>query len=220
MKTINKIIAVLLLLLTMQVSASVTNKETLVNRMAENKNVKNYLEHRINALFISYSKSFTTNVEANKVIEEEIKKKMLASEESFRNIEVDFPEFAVLSSQEKSEIYKMILNTPTIAANVAGVVKCIGYTMLGYVTCVYSSLPLIEIWIFGGCFAAAVLADIVAIVAQPELLAALLPSLRIEAFGCFEVASATVVAVGTPSILANCATGTTSALFPVCLALL
>lgn len=221
MKTINKIIYLMLLLTTVYANASEYDfsKQKLVDEMSQNENVKLFLSQRLKAVIIGYMIEMSESTpELKKTYELELKEELNASFLTQKNIDIDFAEFANLSVAEKNETYEKVINTPVIYNNIVKGVKCFAAATLGYAVCTWGSLSVIRGKVWGCCFAAAIFTDIVAAVTNPELASGLYGLLRLEARTCWEIATAAAADVGIPSIEGNCATSLTS-LFGGCLIL-
>ena len=126
MKNLNKvIICALLIFVSAQSVASMNNNyEELVNKMSENKNVKFFIEHSIKSLALNYKSQLIKDSKESEIIDvckNDYLTELNVAIECKRTIELDFPEYALLSAQEKAIVFKSILNTPSIYYSVSTV---------------------------------------------------------------------------------------------------
>jgi hypothetical protein len=215
MKSVNKIIAAILLLVSMQSNAFILNasKEQLANKMAESKNIKLFIEQRMRTLFDMYAESFAASAVDKKKFKEAAEKQFLTSLETSKAIELEFPAFCSLNETERKEIYELILKTPAIAVSVKTAIKCVGASILGGVICQFGAMAVTQTWFWGGCMFSCIAADIGACVLSAG---AILPAITLlaisEASSCWAVATGSTLAFTGSTITGNCLTGATGGL--------
>lgn len=194
-------------------------KENLVVKMSESKNVKLFIQNRVNCVLNSFATSIAATPVDEKFFKIQSEKMFFDSLENRIKVEAEFPELVTMSPNEKTEIFKRVLETESIAFSIKSAVKCVGISVLGFTTCMWGSLLTYQVWTWAGCFAAGIAADIVFVCASDGLgFAELATELKLEAKFCWQLAKQKTATTLT-GVETNCVTGFTAG-YPICLALI
>ncbi len=210
MKNLNKVIIYVMLIFISSYSfASMNNNyEELVNKMAQNKNVKIFIEHSIKSLALNYKSQMIKDSKISGIFDEyknDYLTELNVAIEYKKTIEFDFPEYALLSVEDKVVVFKSILNTPSIYFSVATIAKCWGKGIAGYIICAVGTISAVVGTYFGACAAACILVDITGAVvavaaAGPAgvgaVIAAAEPTLLLQATSCYNWATTATAGTG------------------------
>lgn len=216
MKTIFKSICGLLLISTLQINAKTNlfDKTELVNNMTKSENVAQLINNRVNTAFLGMAYDvLPIEYQSDKaLLKDKTEILILKSNESLKQVELEFPEYASLNNTEKSDILKQILQSDRFVGTAAAKMKCAGVALLAAVGCDYFTPTVYQGYVFLGCFAAGLFADIAAVITDPAALEILYYSIRLEIRSCARIASRTYL----EGVSTNCWTGFTAALVLCC----
>ncbi len=190
MKTI-KILIVSIVLLTVTLTQTLASaistckQEDLIERMAKDEDVMKILNYS-GAMLIAHIGTKGHPEELPTGVKKAFGDITLASKESVKNINLKFPEFTLLNSSEKKEIFSQVANIIYTNSNETGAKLCFFAGLETFRTCT-NILKNWEAYRLYLCAAATLLVDVIVWVAEPWLAAGAVTEMELEVTACYYI---------------------------------
>ena len=182
MKTINRIVTCLMLVVSIGLQANNINsgtKEELINKMSEDNNVINFFDNSMKlTVYGKFAKQMQEKLSKEEINNENerFSKILEVRNISLNKIYIDYPELNTLSITERKDIFKELFNTKRTAARVSLFFSCLGTSCAALPTCIFAGISAYKKWAFSACFALAVASSLAAQAADPVVLLGVIDS--------------------------------------------